>query len=203
MLYDLFTNKTDCKKIIATEELDKTTLVSKEVTYKTDNITQGHYKIMKTINIFEDSDLYNNNKELEFSPFVYLGRVLPENKNNETIACNEDIYKESQEQIVIDGQAYAPEPTDNYTKNMIKEMISVLENNMVFKPIDIRRKEKSFKILIAKPSDEFNKNKKEQTSNKTNQNEGDIGEGSDVAEVDGKKEELTLRWWAICKFKNS
>jgi len=207
MLYDLFTNKTDCKSKITVEELDKTILlVSKEVTYETDSITQGHYKIMKTINIFESSDLYNNNnnKELEFPPFVYLGMVLPGNKNNETILFNEDIYKESHEKIVIDGQTYAPEPTDNYTKNALKDTISILENNIVFKPIDIRRKEKSFRILIAKHNThELNKNKKEHTSSKTNQNESDKAEGSLVAEEDGKKEEITLRWWAICKFKNS
>jgi hypothetical protein len=205
MLYDLFTNKTDCKSKTTAEELDKTILlVSKEVTYKTNSITQGHYKIMETINIFESSDLYNNNKELEFPPFVYLGMVLPGNKNNETILFNEDIYKESQEKIVIDGHAYAPEPTDNYTKNGLEETILLLENNLVFKPIDIRRKEKSFRILIAKPHiSELNKNKKEHTSSKTNQNESDKEEGSHAAEVVGKKEEITLRWWAICKFKNS
>lgn len=184
MLYDLSANEATCN-------LDKTIFISKTETCSIDEIQPGRYKVMEPIRIIEKGDRFAN-EELEFPPHIYLGRVSSGNKTRDSILYNEDICFNSQGKIVIAGESF--DPSSDTEKDLFENMKK--EINLIFKPIDIRSKEKSFRILLAKRS-----KSSEQGSNGeklANQNPESDSSAMSSEEKDGK---ITLRWWAICKFK--
>ena len=184
MLYDLFTNKSDCKKAITTD-LNETIVISQITNLDISDIGQGEYKIIDPIEIFKEHKSYQN-IDLDFPPIVYLGRASPENKND-NVSFNEDIYLDTNNRIVIDGLPFSAK-----YKGQEPENIKGLEANILFKPIDITKK--SFKILIAKVSGKTN-------GSKNSDSVTGKAKSKESTPDNDKQNKITLRWWAVCKFK--
>ena len=191
MLYDLCTNKAPCSTPNESNLNNSTVIISEAIEYSINDIDPGTFKINPRIDIFDKYSMFKN-RELEFPPLVYLGREISISKHK--FSFNEDIYIDKKERLVIDGQSFVPSANHNESLQWLKDNYTLF-NSSLFKPVDIDSQQKSFSILLARIGHD--------TTDKTTKEQGTLKDDKKSGSTAGDEatDNITIRWWAVCKFK--